>query len=56
MNLRHLRTFVLIADAGGIAHASNRLHLSSPAESRQLLALEAEFNVKLSIGAGGVCS
>ena len=47
MNLRHLRTFVLIADAGGIAHASNRLHLSSPAASRQLLALEAEFNVKL---------
>jgi LysR family transcriptional regulator, cyn operon transcriptional activator len=47
MNLRHLRTFVLIADAGGIAHASNRLHLSSPAASRQLLALEAEFNVRL---------
>jgi len=47
MNLRHLRTFVLIADAGGIAHASDRLHLSSPAASRQLLALEAEFNLKL---------
>src|SRR5262245_12416962 len=47
MNLRHMRTFVLIADAGGIAHASNRLHLSVPAASRQLLALEGELNVKL---------
>jgi LysR family cyn operon transcriptional activator len=47
MNLRHLRTFILIADAGGIAHASNRLHLSMPAASRQLLALEAELNVNL---------
>jgi LysR family cyn operon transcriptional activator len=47
MNLRHLRTFVLIADSGGIAQASDRLHLSSPAASRQILALENEFRVKL---------
>jgi DNA-binding transcriptional LysR family regulator len=47
MNLRHLRTFVLIADSGGIAQASDRLHLSSPAASRQVLALENEFRVKL---------
>lgn len=47
MNLRHLRTFVLIAESGGIARASNRLHLSSPAASRQILALEHEFRVKL---------
>lgn len=47
MNLRHLRTFVLIAESGGIARASGRLHLSSPAASRQILALENEFRVKL---------
>ena len=47
MNLRHLRTFVLIAELGGIAHAGDRLHLSSPAASRQILALENEFQVKL---------
>jgi LysR family cyn operon transcriptional activator len=47
MNLRQLRTFVLIAESGGIAHASARLHLSSPAASRQILALEDEFHVKL---------
>jgi DNA-binding transcriptional LysR family regulator len=47
MNLRHLRTFVLIADSGGIARASGRLHLSSPAASRQILALENELRVQL---------
>jgi LysR family cyn operon transcriptional activator len=47
MNLRHLRTFVLIAESGGIARASNRLNLSSPAASRQILALESDFRVKL---------
>lgn len=47
MNLQHLRTFILIAEAGGIAPAGNRLHLSSPAASRQILALENEFRVKL---------
>ena len=47
MNLRHLRTFVLIADAGGIAKASGRLHLSQPAASRQILALEQELGVQL---------
>ena len=47
MNLRHLRTFVLIAESGGITHASDRLNLSLPAASRQILALENEFQVKL---------
>jgi LysR family cyn operon transcriptional activator len=47
MNLRHLRTFVLIAESGGITHASERLHLSSPAASRQVLALESELRVRL---------
>lgn len=47
MNLRHLRTFVAIADAGGIARAGARLNLSQPAASRQILALEAGLGVKL---------
>lgn len=47
MNLRQLRSFVVIADAGGFARAENQLHLSQPAASRQVQALEAEFGVPL---------
>lgn len=47
MNLRHLRTFVIIADAGGIARASGRLRLSQPAASRQIATLESDLGVKL---------
>ena len=47
MNLRNLQTFVLVADAGGFAKAAGRLHLSQPAASRQILALERELGVAL---------
>jgi LysR family transcriptional regulator, cyn operon transcriptional activator len=47
MNLRYLRTFVGIAEAGGIARAGMRLNVSQPAASRQILALEAELGVRL---------
>ncbi len=47
MNLRALRTFVTTADAGGLGHASARLHLSQPAASRQIHALESELGVAL---------
>ena len=47
MNLRHLRTFVAIAEAGGIHRAVPRLKLSQPAASRQIHALEAELGVPL---------
>jgi LysR family cyn operon transcriptional activator len=47
MNLRQLQTLITIADAGGFARAAGRLHLSQPAASRQIQALEAEFGVPL---------
>jgi LysR family transcriptional regulator, cyn operon transcriptional activator len=47
MNLRQLRTFVTIADAGGLSKAEGRLHLSQPAACRQLQTLEADLGVPL---------
>lgn len=47
MNLRHLRTFVAIADAGGVVRAAARLNVSQPAASRQISSLEAELGVPL---------
>ena len=47
MDLHQLRTFVAIADAGGVAKAASRLNLSQPAASRQIQVLEAELGVPL---------
>ncbi len=47
MDLRHLRAFVDIADAGGYARAAVRLHLSQPALSRQIHALERDLGIRL---------
>jgi LysR family cyn operon transcriptional activator len=47
MNFRHLRTFVAIADNGGVGRAAARLNLTQSAASRQILALEAELGVPL---------
>ena len=47
MNLRHLRAFAAIVDCGGVARAAGRLHLSQPALSRQIHALESELGVPL---------
>lgn len=47
MDLHQLRTFVAIADAGGVARAATRLNLSQPAASRQMQALEADLGVQL---------
>jgi LysR family cyn operon transcriptional activator len=47
MNLRHLRTFVTIADTGGVARAAARLNLTQPTASRQMHALETELGVQL---------
>jgi LysR family cyn operon transcriptional activator len=47
MNLRHLRAFAAIVDAGGYAPAAARLHLSQPALSRQIHALERDLGVQV---------
>jgi LysR family transcriptional regulator, cyn operon transcriptional activator len=45
--LDQLRTFVTVVEAGGIHSAVARLHLSQPAASRQITALEAALGVLL---------
>jgi DNA-binding transcriptional LysR family regulator len=47
MDLAQLRTFAAVADAGGVSAAATRLHLSQPAVSRQLQALEKELGLAL---------
>jgi DNA-binding transcriptional LysR family regulator len=47
MNLRHLRTFVAVADAGSFGRATARLNLSQSAASRQIIALEDELGIPL---------
>ena len=47
MNFRHLRAFATIVDAGGFARAAERLHVSQPALSRQIHALELELGLSL---------
>ena len=47
MNLRHLHAFATIVDVGGLARAATHLHLSQPALTRQIQALEADLGVQL---------
>jgi DNA-binding transcriptional LysR family regulator len=47
MNLRHLHAFATIVDVGGLARAAMHLHLSQPALTRQIQALEADLGVQL---------
>jgi len=47
MELRHLRYFMGIVDAGSMALAGRRLHVSQPTLSRQVRDLEREFGVRL---------
>lgn len=47
MKLSHLRTFVVVADSGGLSRAADRLNLTQSAASRQITALELELGVAL---------
>ena len=47
MELRHLRYFAAVADAGSVSDAARRLHLTQPALSRQIQDLERDFACRL---------
>jgi DNA-binding transcriptional LysR family regulator len=47
MELRELRAFVAVAEEGGMSAASRRLHISQPALSQTINALERKLGVKL---------
>lgn len=53
MDLRHLRTFVTVADQGSVSKAALRLRIAQPALSRQIIDLETELKLKLFDRAGG---
>jgi DNA-binding transcriptional LysR family regulator len=47
MDLRHLRTFITVAEQGSVSKAALRLRIAQPALSRQIIDLEKEFGLKL---------
>ena len=47
MDLRHLRTFVTVAEQGSVSKAALRLRITQPALSRQIMDLEQELELKL---------
>jgi DNA-binding transcriptional LysR family regulator len=47
MDLRHVRTFVTVAELGTVSAAADRLHVAQPALSRQIAQLEEELGLKL---------
>jgi LysR family transcriptional regulator, nitrogen assimilation regulatory protein len=55
VDIRQLRYFIAIADAGSLTQAAHRLGIAQPALSQHVLALESEFGTKLfDRGARGV--
>src|SRR5258708_22297308 len=47
MDLRRLRTFVTVAEQGSVSKAALRLHITQPALSRQIRALQQDLGLLL---------
>src|SRR5262245_66684416 len=47
MDLRHIRTFVTVAELGTVSKAAQRLRIAQPALSRHIGDLEQELGLKL---------
>jgi LysR family transcriptional regulator, nitrogen assimilation regulatory protein len=47
MNIRQLRYFIAVAEAGSFSRAAERIHIAQPALSQHVLAMEAEFGMLL---------
>ena len=47
MDLRHVRTFVTVAELGTVTKAALRLHIAQPALSRQIKDFEHELGLHL---------
>lgn len=47
MEIRHLRCFLAVADEGNVTRAAARLHITQPAASRTLAALERHLGTRL---------
>ncbi len=47
MNLKHVRTFIAVADAGTVSSAAETLRITQPALSRQIQALQRDVGLRL---------
>jgi LysR family transcriptional regulator, transcriptional activator of the cysJI operon len=47
MNIRYFKTFIAVAESGGISKVSDSLYLTQPAITKQIQILEEEYNKKL---------
>src|SRR5690606_37510681 len=47
MDIANLNAFIAIAETGSFSHAADRLHLTQPAVSKRLAALESQLGVRL---------
>ncbi|WP_415182129.1 LysR family transcriptional regulator [Phaeovulum sp.] len=52
MELKQLRTFIMVAESGSLSRASDRLRLAQPALSRQIKLLEDEIGFDLFVRSG----